>query len=101
MKILKIFTTLFFLSILFMSPISRIMAEETEDTSIEIQEEKVDIENKEEKIEDIQKEEDKGTQETLQTGQKAKYSWSTILIAILIPSIFVILIYLIFKFFKF
>lgn len=99
MKILKIFTTLFFLSILFVSPISRIMAEETEDTSIEIQEEKVDTENKEENIEDIEKE--KGTQETLQTGQKAKYSWSTILIAILIPSIFVILIYLIFKFFKF
>lgn len=92
MKILKIFTTLFFLLTLFISPVSRIMAEETENTPIQIEEEKNNTE---------ESEKENNLQEILLKEQKPKYSWSTILLAILIPSIFVILIYLIFKFFKF
>ena len=102
MRILKIFTTLFFLLTVFTLPIPKTMAEEAEDASIqieEVQEEEIDVE-KESDIQEESKKEEK-EQKTLQTEQNPRYSWGTILTAILIPSIFVILIYLIFKFFKF
>lgn len=106
MRILKIFTTLFFLLTVFTLPIPKTMAEEAEDASIqieEVQEEEIGVEKESGIQEESKKEEkeEKSLQETLQTKPTARYSWGTILLAILIPSIFVILIYLIFKFFKF
>ncbi len=99
MGILKVLTTIIVLCSFFISPTPKIWAQETEEIPVEVSqdlEEDIVIDEEEEETED-----EESLPETLKVKEQPRYSLGTILLAILIPSIFVILIYLIFKFFKF
>lgn len=99
MGILKVLTTIIVLFSFFISPTPKIWAQETEEIPVEVSqdlEEDIVIDEEEEETED-----EESLPETLKVKEQPRYSLGTILLAILIPSIFVILIYLIFKFFKF
>lgn len=105
MKILKTLTTIIVLLSFFTFPISQTFAQDNEkapvDTLVEEEEKGEEKDSTEEIIEESETEERGTLQETLQEEAQPRYTWGTVLLAILIPLIFVILVYLIFKFFKF
>ncbi len=88
-NIIKILTILILLSL----PMKFSYAQETESTDIPIQEE-VETTNEETETSDE-------LTSTTEKIQSSHYSFGTILLALLIPSIFLIICYLIFKSFKF
>lgn len=96
MKRLKILLT--FLIIFSFTPIHLTLAQETDNVPIEIEQE----EEEEFVIKEGEETEQEDTlQGTLQQEEQPRYSLGTILLTILIPLIFVVLIYLTFKFIKF
>ena len=97
MNILKILTTIVVLFSISITPVHRSFAQEEDSPAIELETEEV---NEEEVTEEKESLKDVLEQEE-EIQSQPKYSLGTLLLAILIPCIFVILIYLIFKFFKF
>lgn len=95
MKRLKILLT--FLIIFSFTPIHLTLAQEMDNVPIEIEHEEEEFVIKEGE----ETEQENTLQETLQQEQQPRYSLGTILLTILIPLIFVILVYLTFKFIKF
>jgi hypothetical protein len=100
---MKKIVTFLLLSIFFLLPISFSFAQKTESTTVTIEEET--IEQKEDMVseDEGEKEEEKSLADTLEKKEIAEiqdqgYSFWTILLAILIPSIFIILGYLMLKF---
>ncbi len=91
---MKKFLVIFLCLILFSLPISTALAQSEDDLQAptEISQEENTEENKEETEEVVE-------EETIQP-QRSEYSFLTILAAILIPSLFVIIGYIVLKFFK-
>ncbi len=105
MKILKTLTTIIVLLSFFTSPIPQTFAQDNEEVTVDTLVGEEEKEEEKDSTEEITEEDEKEEQKTLLEPSKVevqpRYTWETILLAILIPLIFVIFIYLIFKLFKF
>jgi len=101
MKTLKILITFIVLLSFFTSPIPQTFAQDNEEVTVDTLVEEEEKGEEKDSTEEIIEEEKETTQKALLEEAQPRYTWGTILLAVLIPLIFVILIYLIFKFFKF